>query len=227
MDFEKVLEFVKDTCKGRDESHGLSHMIAVAETAKKILPTSASVELSENVRLVALLHDVADKKYDTDGTLQQRVDEFIRLVRPVDFLQIRIAISAISFSTEKSRGKRWYVNLLSPEWLQVRDIVSDADKIQALGRVGFQRCYEYTQIKNLGLSESQILDKVFDHCNDKLFHLEREYIGTLKGKDLAKKETFNLMRSMVSFSDKIHADSEASVLTKRYMRLNLAETYIC
>ena len=72
-------EFVAEICQGRDDSHGHAHMKAVAETTRFIIQQDF-IDESGNLTLDAItaawLHDVADHKYDHDGTLEQKLDDF-------------------------------------------------------------------------------------------------------------------------------------------------------
>ena len=65
-------DFVQQTCVGRDDSHGHAHMKAVAEMTRYIVEQDFNDE-SGHLMLDAItaswLHDIADHKYDHDGTL--------------------------------------------------------------------------------------------------------------------------------------------------------------
>ena len=69
----------------------------------------------------------------------------------------------------------------------MRDIVSDADKLDALGELGLQRCFDYARATNAGASEEAIYQQVVDHCHDKLLHLI-DYMHTSESKNLAREE---------------------------------------
>ena len=61
---------------------------------------------------------------------------------PNERAMFEAAIDAISFSKEKKRGTLWWSENLDARWLEWRDVVSDADKLEALGVIGFNRCFE-------------------------------------------------------------------------------------
>jgi len=63
--------------------------------------------------------------------------------------------------------------------------VSDADKIEALGEVGLNRCFCFTRASNPTLDENQIKSLVVQHAKDKLIKLKDHFIRTPKGKELA------------------------------------------
>ena len=68
--FAVLSKFVTKICADRDESHGLLHMVTVMMRAIGLLPNDADNKTFVYVPIVAMLHDVADHKYDTTGTLK-------------------------------------------------------------------------------------------------------------------------------------------------------------
>lgn len=121
---------------------------------------------------VAMLHDVNDHKYERpDGSLSAgleafvasrlcsggAVDNFASLLFPAAAAEpemsspaaqsavLMAAISAISYSKEKKGGMRYFVATLGPAWTHVRDVCSDADKLEAIGRAGLHRCWHYSR----------------------------------------------------------------------------------
>jgi len=155
-----------------------------------------NMNLTQNQRrwaiIVAWLHDVADHKYDLDGTIMNNVILFIEKIEPTPNYIIE-CIKAVSFSTEKRMGYKHYENTLPPEWVIVRNIASDADKMEALGKMGVVRCIQYAQEqyekkseKNCILSNEEQIQYVWNHSQEKILHLHKLYIHTEFGKLLAK-----------------------------------------
>lgn len=195
--WERCTAFVARVCAGRDASHGLAHMRKVTEQALLLYLMDASADTTTHaeragmlyrILLVAMLHDVADHKYDRDGTLFQQVEAFVEAEAATLMSRVRdgssaalaiplpcsatatdavtqvkrlflTVLDAISYSKENARGMRWFVPVLScgaadaaaapssspsSSWVAVRDYVSDADKLEAIGAEGLRRCYEYT-----------------------------------------------------------------------------------
>ncbi|GKT28339.1 Hypothetical protein, putative [Aduncisulcus paluster] len=99
-------------------------------------------------------------------------------------------IDAISFSKEKKRGKRWFVAELGKYWVQIRDIVSDSDKIDALGAIGVQRARQFTKerysMRGKEISEVDLIKEVIEHAEEKLLRLMDEYVVTVPGKHLCR-----------------------------------------
>jgi uncharacterized protein len=68
----------------------------------------------------------------------------------------------------------------------IRNIVSDADKIDALGKIGIERCFQYSKATNSDLSDEDYIKNVIKHCDEKLLLLLPKYIKTEIGKMIAK-----------------------------------------
>ena len=68
----------------------------------------------------------------------------------------------------------------------MRHIVSDADKLEALGSIGMERAIGYTQHANPDYSEEQIIADVKKHADEKLLRLADEFMRTYTGKQIAK-----------------------------------------
>jgi len=136
----------------------------------------------------ALVHDVIDHKYAHPAGAENRLKEVLEKEIPVKHCVSFILhiIDNISYSKEVRDG---YPDLWSYTrfWHTVRDIVSDADKITALGHDGLKRCWIYQKHVSPHDTDEQILEKVVQHCHDKLLRLLPHFIRTDKGKALAQK----------------------------------------
>jgi len=193
MTWELLRNFVEKICEGRDSSHGLLHMEAVATTAKRIVECDyASVPEYQQLLLdaitVAWLHDVSDHKYDHDGTLDKQLDEFGFKNFP-NFEHIKKVIKLISYSSENKAILAGtpidYEAVLGTYYATVRHIVSDADKLEAIGAIGIERCIEFTQHTNPSFTTEQVNKAVHVHAEEKLLRLKDEFIRTPTGKQLA------------------------------------------
>jgi len=180
-------QFVAQVCAGRDPSHGLEHAQRVRDRAVEINRSLVAPARESDVILVALLHDVADHKYDKDGTLSKKLHHW--LTGHAESEKILAVIDAISFSKEHCRGKRWFENALGTYWTKVRDIVSDADKLEALGEIGGRRCLEYGHERG-----DYGVQHLLNHMLEKLLILKHDYIVTPLGKKLAEPLQDELVR---------------------------------
>ena len=184
-------DFVKETCKDRDDSHGHAHMKAVAEMTRYIVEQDF-IDESGNLMLDAItaawLHDIADHKYDHDGTLEQRLDEF-GAANIWNYQEIKHVIKYVSFSTENKAILAGtplnFPAILGAYYSQIRDIVSDADKLEAIGKIGIQRAVEYTTEANPSFTPQQVIEDVYKHAHEKLLRLATEFIKTPLARSIA------------------------------------------
>jgi uncharacterized protein len=186
-------EFVKQTCADRDESHGHAHMQAVAETCTRLVNQDFHDRrhyhhLKVDAMTAAWLHDIADHKYDKDGTLEQRLDEFGNKHIP-NYKDIKKVIKHVSYSSENNAilagSPLDYDALLTPYYALVRHIVSDADKLEALGKTGIKRAITYTRDANPTYTEAEVIADVRKHADEKLLRLATEFIRTPTAKHIA------------------------------------------
>ena len=123
-------------------------MKTVAQNAKTIM---RNMDISRDqykwALIVAWLHDVADHKYDKDGTLQTKLVEFISSIEPDPIIANYLVqcVDMVSFSNETKGGYKYYEKILPSEWVVVRNIASDSDKLEDLGFMGIKRCKQYAQ----------------------------------------------------------------------------------
>ena len=183
-DFEKTKEFVKEVCAGRCETHGFNHMDKIANLAsyiadKENLNSAASFDCV----IIALLHDVADHKYD-NGDLKKKLEAFLdeNFQEKKEFYLN--AVDRISYSKEVKNGKEW-LETLGADGLVIRNVVSDADKLEAIGKNGLERCYQYGRSQGLDIDEASA--HVVKHAEEKLLKLAEHFIRTKTGKELAEK----------------------------------------
>ena len=184
-------DFVKETCKGRDDSHGHAHMKAVAEMTRYIVEQDFNDEsghLMLDAITAAWLHDIADHKYDHDGTLEQRLDEFGD-VNIWNYQEIKHVIKYVSYSTENKAILAGtplnFQAILGAYYSQIRDIVSDADKLEAIGKIGIKRAIEYTTETNPSFTTQQVIDDVYKHAHEKLLRLATQFIKTPLARSIA------------------------------------------
>ena len=184
-------DFVKTICADRDDSHGHAHMKAVAETTTHIIEKDF-IDESGNLTLDAItaawLHDIADHKYDHDGTLEQSLDEFGR-ANIWNYEEIKQVIKYVSFSTENKAILAGtpldFPAILGAYYSQIRDIVSDADKLEAIGSIGIKRCIEYTTHTNPTYTQTQIINDVKKHAHEKLLRIASQFIRTPTARAIA------------------------------------------
>ena len=204
---QDVIQFVKEGTKDYDSSHDFSHAQRVANTAMEIInlwadrleegngnnnDTSEKIiaPLSNSQIKVVIyssyLHDLCDSKYTSPEESKEKVVNFLKKVcNDKEIVDIMDIIFNMSFSKEKKEG---YPSHLSKGVLTLRDIVSDSDKIDALGKGGMERCIEYSHKIHPDEDDPDFHYKKFiEHCKEKLLLLKDNYIRTEEGKKIAER----------------------------------------
>ena len=193
--------FVTEICVNRDDSHNQVHMEDVYNTSMMIFDREIDTnnpnydETRKLTIIVSWLHDVFDHKYDKDGGLKKRCCDFLSNVLGLSDIYINIVISIIdniSYSKEDKKIKEGIcVNFeeMLGKYAIIRHIVSDADKIQAIGDIGIIRCAQYN-IEHSDIDDKNNIDieelktKITDHYEEKLCRLYNEFIRTETGKKI-------------------------------------------
>jgi len=203
-------EFVIATVSHRAPSHSDAHMRKVFNTATKLyIETYGEEEISHPryllMSVVAWLHDVPDHKFlHEDPTLLIKVSDFLNLftnthqeyVKDSSYEELfktsklMSIIERISFSKEKKNGDSDWCIVLGTEGIEIRNLVSDADKLEAIGIEGLERCAafaeEVAERDNISADRKYILKHVIEHYHDKLKLLGTQYCRTEAGKKLAE-----------------------------------------
>ena len=196
--------FVEKTCANRDESHGHAHMKAVAETSLRLIHQDFQDRrqyhhLILDAMTAAWLHDIADHKYDKDGTLEQTLDAF-GTKHISNYADIKKVIKYVSYSSENrailAGTPLDYDTLLTPYYALVRHIVSDADKLEAIGKIGITRALTYTRDANPTYTHEQVIADVRKHAQEKLLRLATEFIRTPTAQKIARQRHVEMVDGM-------------------------------
>ena len=146
---EITIAFVKENLKDAEGGHDWFHTERVYKNA--ILISSEEEVDPLIVALGALLHDIADSKFNNgDETIgpaiardflskieldQKRIDHIIQIIENISF-----------------KGGRQKRSFSSKEL----DVVQDADRLDAIGAIGIARCFNYGGFKNRSLYDPAI-----------------------------------------------------------------------
>jgi uncharacterized protein len=146
---QQTIAFVKETLAGAEAGHDWFHIERVYKTAQAINTEENGDALT--VALAALLHDIADSKFNGgDEEIGPRIaGEFLNgLGLHADLIDhVQKIIKNMSFKA--SLGK---VDFQSLEM----NIVQDADRLDAIGAIGIARAFTYGGYKNRPLYDPQI-----------------------------------------------------------------------
>ena len=200
MFIKNTSDFIDVILKTRDWSHGIEHSKEVLKNAlyiwdndginlldtNKINPLYfTNIPIKSLVGIVALLHDVCDHKYKNDYE-EQQLNFLHGILSENDVIIVCNAIDNISFSKEQ---KGILSTSLTPIEQVIRNVVSDADKLEALGDIGIERCTTYKKEVNInqkqGLSDLQLKKKATSHMQNKLSKLYPDFFRTITGRLLA------------------------------------------
>lgn len=171
--------------KNRDISHGYIHALKVRDNALEI---AKHLNIDDKVKLLkietaSLFHDLWDKKYLNSEHQEQSKKKFKRNLKDLkfnnkDIKDIEIIIVNISLSDEM-RLRNLGHNISLKNLQEMRDIVSDADKLEMLGQNGIDRIIQYEIFnrnnQNVENVKNEIV-KVYDNKISKL--LKDNYIKT-------------------------------------------------
>lgn len=151
--FSQWLRTVMEAQK-RDESHGMAHFESVRKKALEIAEETCPPDEEESLilQLAALCHDVLDHKYLSNDRLTVAKDELklsmeeaLRTfsdLTPEQVADVCLISDNVSLSKELA-GLLEEDALMQRRRLHLRDFISDADKLDALGIGGLQRLAQY------------------------------------------------------------------------------------
>jgi len=190
---ESTIEYVKKTLKNAEGGHDWWHVYRVWMNAKKIAETEDVDKLI--VELGALLHDIADSKFnDGDESIgPKKAREFLLSLNVSNEIitHVENIISNISFKGGNELQKFKSLEL---------DVIQDADRLDAIGAIGIGRAFSYGGYKNREMYNPNIkpnlnmtkeeyknsLAPTVNHFYEKLLLL-KDRMNTKTGKLMAEK----------------------------------------
>lgn len=189
---ENTVTFVKKELSEAEKGHDWWHIERVLNTAR-LISKEENVDIFV-VELGALLHDIADSKFnngDEEKGPQVAKDFLMAQQVPGDIIEHVInIIRHISFKSNIEK-QAW----MSPQLA----VVQDADRLDALGAIGIARVFTYGGFKNRTLHDPAVepnlnLDKeayknhqgtTINHFYEKLLKL-KDLMNTKTGRALAE-----------------------------------------
>jgi HD superfamily phosphodiesterase len=189
-DYEEACEYCEELTRDYDVSHNIKHHLVVFQNALRIVEQMSPGELSDDpyfssfVLYSCIFHDVLDHKYPKKMEEKRKgVTDFLIPKVGCRWTEIMWIIDNMSYSKEKENGYQTHSNQMV---MLVRDICSDADKLEAIGKIGLDRCFFFQKIHNPLENEEYIRSLVVSHCLEKLVFLKDNYIRTAVGKKMAE-----------------------------------------
>lgn len=146
----KTITFVKEQLKDAEGGHDWFHIERVYKNALLIAKHEEVDEFV--VQLGALLHDIADSKFQHgDETVGPKIARKFLTEINVDATSIKHVINIIKHIS--FGGGNELQTFKSPEL----DVVQDADRLDALGAIGIARTFNYGGFKNRTLYDPSIM----------------------------------------------------------------------
>ena len=189
---DNTILFVKQKLENTEAGHDWFHVERVYKNAM-LIAEREECDLTI-VKLGALLHDIADSKFnDGDESIGPKVaSEFLQAQKVAEETIIHVVniIENISF-----KGGNFEKKFTSKEL----EIVQDADRLDALGAIGIARTFHYGGFKNRQLYNPNIAPKLnmskeeyknseaptLNHFYEKLLLL-KDKMNTKTGKKIAE-----------------------------------------
>lgn len=188
----KTMEYVKSKLEGEGTGHDYFHILRVYKTAIYICKKEGADLFV--VELAALLHDIADWKFnDGNSDIGPRLAKDWLESLDVDGViinKITIIIRTMSFKGGTTNSKQ--------ETIEGK-VVQDADRLDAIGAIGIGRAFAYGGYKRRELYNPNIkaqkykdfdqykvsMDTTVNHFYEKLLLL-KDLMNTESGKTMAK-----------------------------------------
>lgn len=138
---EKTVAFVQEKLQHAESGHDWWHILRVWNNTKLILETEQADTLV--CELTALLHDIADSKFNNgDESIGPRIaGEFLTSIGVDTHTVEHVQQIILNMSFKASLGE---VKFHSKEL----EIVQDADRLDAIGAIGIARAFNYGGFKN-------------------------------------------------------------------------------
>lgn len=207
---DKTISFVKQTLATAEAGHDWFHIERVYKTAQHINQFEKADELI--VALAALLHDIADSKFNhgdeeigprTAGEFLEKIGVDLKVVS-----EVKLIIKNLSFKS--SLGEVTYSS-------RELNVVQDADRLDAIGAIGIARAFTYGGFKNRVMFDPQIPPNLnmskeeyknttaptINHFYEKLLLL-KDLMTTATGKALAEKRH----EFMLAYLEQFYAEWE-------------------
>jgi len=197
MNTEKIIQqtvqYVQTTLKNAEGGHDWWHIYRVWNTAKHIATSENADTLI--VALGALLHDIADSKFNNGN-------EEIGPQKAADFLtSISVEKEVIAHVIQIIKNISFKGGKVARTFSSIElNVIQDADRLDAIGAIGIARAFNYGGYKNRGIYNPNILPNLnltkeeyknstaptLNHFYEKLLLL-KDLMNTKTGKKMAQK----------------------------------------
>ena len=176
---KNIMSIVREKLEGEGSGHDWWHIVRVYNNAIDIAHKEGNADLFE-IKLIALLHDVADHKFGYTDEDRRKTITSILENEDVDRGVIENVVYACNNMSYKSG-----TNTHKLETIESR-IVQDADRLDAIGAIGIARTFAFGGHKGREIynPESEKEHTVY-HFYEKLLLL-KDLMNTDSGREKAK-----------------------------------------
>jgi len=189
---EKTGEFVQQTLKNAEGGHDWWHIYRVWTNAKRIAETEQADRLT--VELAALLHDIADAKFNNGD------EEIGPAIATNYLLNLGVDETVVTHVAQIIRNMSFKASFdLHGFYSTEMGIVQDADRLDAMGAIGIARTFSYGGFKgreiynpeippNLNMTKEEYKNTTaptINHFYEKLLLL-KDKMNTGSGRQLAQ-----------------------------------------
>lgn len=206
----KTIEFVQLTLADAEAGHDWFHIERVYKTAKTINAVEKGDELI--VALAALLHDIADSKFNggDEEIGPQKAGDFLKSIHVDEEIIVQVQQIIRNLSYKASFGTLTFAS-------KELDIVQDADRLDAIGAIGIARAFTYGGYKNRVLYNPEIKPNLNmskeEYKNTTAPTINHFYEKLLLLKDLMKTQTGRAMAEkrhqfMADYLEQFYAEWE-------------------
>ena len=133
---KNIMSIVREKLEGEGSGHDWWHIVRVYNNAIDIAQKEGNADLFE-IKLIALLHDVADHKFNYTDEDRRKIITNILENENVDRGVIESVVYACNNMSYKSG-----TNIHKLETIESR-IVQDADRLDAIGAIGIARTFAF------------------------------------------------------------------------------------
>ena len=180
---EKTIAFVKQALEGAEAGHDWFHIERVYRTSLLINKTEHGDD--QVIALAALLHDIADPKFNNgdEEIGPRKAEEFLRSIGTEEEITTHVKRIIEHMSFKNSFDKAGFTS-------EEMKIVQDADRLDAIGAIGIARAFTYGGFKNRTLYDPAI-KPVVEHTKDSYKNTTAPTINHFYEKLLLLKEMMN------------------------------------
>jgi uncharacterized protein len=208
-----TITFVKQVLEGAEAGHDWFHIERVYLSSLLINKTEHGNE--QVIALAALLHDIADPKFNNGNEElgPRKAEEFLRSIGAEEETTAHVKRIIENMSFKNSFDKKGFTSL-------EMKIVQDADRLDAIGAIGIARTFTYGGFKNRVLYDPVIKPNTehtkesyknttaptINHFYEKLLLLKNG-MNTKTGKEIAEKRH----DFMLAFLDQFYKEWEGKL----------------